>query len=120
MARGEVATMGDIALAVLVHLVIGAVLLWTGVRGWQGTLSMRGPGIRTARTLASEEAWHATHRASGPWLAGAGAIAVVVGVLLPVFAEGEHEPLLTGVGTAAVIALTVVGARNGLRALTDG
>lgn len=105
--------------SVLVHLIVGGALLWTGIRGWQGTLTMDGPGIRTPRTLASDDAWRTANRAGGPWLTAAGGLAVAAGLLLILLGGGEHERWLTGVGTGGAVVLAIGAFRAGRRALDD-
>lgn len=104
---------------VLVHLVIGGVLLWVGVRGWQGTLSTEGPGIRTPRTLASPEAWRTANRAGAPWLIAAGALAVTAGLLLIPFGGGEHDLWFSGAGTGGAVLLALVAVKVGVDALDE-
>jgi hypothetical protein len=104
---------------VLVHLVIGGVLLWTGVRGWQGTLPMAGPGIRTPRTMDSPTAWRVANRAGGPWLTAAGALAAAAGVALVPLGGGDLEPWLTGLGTGGAVALAIWAYRVGVRSLRE-
>ena len=112
--------MGDIDwFTVFVLLIIGGVLLWTGVRGWQQLLSMEGPGIRTPKTLASEDAWRRANRAGGGWLAAGGAITVLAGLLHVVAGNSGYASWFTLGGAGGAIVLAIVAYRVAVRAVKD-
>jgi uncharacterized membrane protein len=110
-----------VALTLAVLLLGTAALLgWVAVRASAGRLDRnRRVGIRTPRTLGSDEAWRTAHRVAGPWLlAGAVAIAVPGAALLarPTNALGT---LLVLTGSGLLVALVAVGALLGDRAAAD-
>ena len=78
-------------------------------------------GIRTSRTLRSDEAWYVTHVAAAPWVRAAG-ILFMVGSVVSVAIVGRDEPSLFAVALHQValllpVAALMVAVVVGLRAL---
>lgn len=93
---------------------------WVGVRALAGRLDRRrGLGLRTPRTLASDRAWEAGHRAAGPWLVAAALSVGVPGLLLLARPDRSLGSLLVLVGTGLLVALVAVAALLADRAAVD-
>lgn len=95
----------------------GVLLVWLARAAASGRLKRNSlAGIRTPRTMASDEAWMSAHvRAEGPTtLAGYLAAATGLSALLPVPVPVLATVLL--VGCVAMLALVLHGARVGGRA----
>src|SRR5699024_467199 len=99
-ALGHSTYRGGVFVVALVPIVFGVLVAWGGFLGLRGTLSRaRGPGVRTAATLRSEEAFHVANRiAALPTLAG-GAVGVLAG------AAGLFVPTTGAMLTAALLGL---------------
>lgn len=96
-------------------VVLGAVLVTLGRMGARRTLAPNALfGIRTKRTMRSEQVWYEVHAIAAPWMFAAGFIAIIG--IIPVLLLGEDFLLLTvllSVGTSVVI--MVAGAVHALR-----
>ncbi|MTB87881.1 SdpI family protein [Aeromicrobium senzhongii] len=105
-------------LVLSVVMLATAALLWWMARAAAGGRLRRNAiaGIRTASTMASDEAWLAAHRrAERPTLAAAG-VAFLVG-LAPALPVGDDALFaVVMVGSVAILALVVHGAVVGGRA----
>lgn len=96
----------------------GVLMLWLARAGASGRLKRNQlAGIRTRRTLASDEAWHAAHiRAERPTrLAGIVAIAAGVTILVAPVPPGAIAAIAVG-AAVAMIACAGYGAVVGGRA----
>ncbi|WP_460775814.1 SdpI family protein [Microbacterium sp. GXF7504] len=96
----------------------GVLMLWLARAGASGRLKRNQlAGIRTRRTLASDEAWHAAHvRAERPTRA-AGIVAIAAGVvILPVPAPAPAIAVIAVTAAIIMIACAGYGAVVGGRA----
>jgi hypothetical protein len=106
--------MGDAEVTATALAVVGAAvsaLVWWMTReAAAGRLARnRTLGIRTRRTLASEEGWVRGHRAALPWtLAGRYAAGVVAVATLVAVGSGRAAPLGLALGSLAVATVLVV------------
>ena len=100
------------------HYVFGTIIILVGLmltvvawRTGRGKLGRnRKAGIRTATTLASDEAWLAVHRAAEPWsLAGGGAM--IIGGLLAIGIQHDGiAAVVAGGGALLGAGLSIAGA----------
>jgi hypothetical protein len=100
-----------------VLLAAGLSLVWCARAAASGRLGRNQvAGIRTATTVASDEAWLAAHRGARPLSEAAGWVLAGAGPVL-LLVPGEQPSAVVG-GSAAVVALglTVAGAVVGSRA----
>jgi uncharacterized membrane protein len=104
----------------VVLLGTASLLGWVGVRASTGRLDRnRSLGVRTPRTLRSDDAWQAAHRAAGPWLVG-GALAIgLPGLALLARPSNALGTLLVMVGAGLLVSLVAVSAVLGDRAAGD-
>ena len=107
-----------------VQVVVGAVVIAVGVTlgvtgwlGWRGVLRRnRFAGVRTAPTMASDQAFRVANRVAGPVLVAAGAVAVLGGSAVLVAPSGAAFAMLLTVVAAGVLGLTLAGGVLGSRA----
>lgn len=101
----------------LVPILLGLVVAWGGFLGWREKLPRdRGAGLRTAATMASDEAFALGNKVAGlPTLAGGmvGVLAGVAGLLSP---TTGGTVIAVIVGLAGLVALTIGGAALGTKA----
>ena len=98
------------SLAVLL-ITTGVLVSWVGTRSATGRLARnRRLGVRTPRTVASDEAWEAAHRAAGPWLVAAGAAVTVPGVVLLARPSNALGGLVVLAGSGLLVSLVAVSA----------
>lgn len=111
---------GAIIPLALVLVGAGVLVIAIGRRAWKGELPRNYlAGIRTRATLASDQAWHIAHRASGPRLTLAGFGPLVVGVLLLARpSNGGGLVLVTG-GLVWLVGWVVAGAARAHGALQE-
>ncbi len=90
-------------------LLLGVGLIYVGIISIRGQLPRNGRlGIRTPSTLESDAAWHAAHRAAGPWIIAA-AFGTVVPAAVALFrAPNDTFTLITMVGLGLMVALVAV------------
>lgn len=101
-------------------LVTAALVAWVGARAAGGRLDRhRGVGIRTPRTVTSEAAWRAAHRAAAPWLLGAAVAVGVPGLVLLARPSRALGTLLVLVGSGLLVSLVAVGALLADRAAAE-
>lgn len=119
-AEGEPMPLGVAWALALLLLGTAGLLGWVGARAASGRLDRnRLVGLRTPRTLASEQAWAVAHRVAGPWLI-AGAVAVgVPGLALLARPTNALGSLLVLVGSGLLVSLVAVGCVLGDRAAAD-
>ncbi|GAB2828215.1 SdpI family protein [Streptomyces daliensis] len=106
---------------VVLALVLGASGVLVGVSGWLGAGERlrRNPvvGIRTRRSLASDEAWRTVHRFAAPWFYASGAALVLGGVGAAVVGNGGAFLTLALATTTVSVALALLAIWRGHRAL---
>jgi uncharacterized membrane protein len=74
-------------------------------------------GVRTASTMATDEAWRAAQRAAGPSIFWAGAGSLAIGIVLATLDSNRGDALaLAVVATVWILALVGVGAQRATRA----
>jgi hypothetical protein len=91
---------------------VGLLLAVPGVLGMIGALPKNDwVGIRMNDVMRDERTWDAGHRAGGPWLVAAGAVAVVTGAAL-LFADPDPGTAtrVETLGMVGAFALAAVGA----------
>ncbi|WP_454042166.1 SdpI family protein [Cellulosimicrobium sp. Marseille-Q8652] len=110
-------TIVDVVL-LLVLAGAGILLVWCARATASGRIGRNQvAGIRTATTLASDDAWRTAHRAARPLSEAAGWVLVAAApVLFLVDGEGA-ELVATLVATTVTLGLTVAGAVVGTRAV---
>ncbi|WP_251153012.1 SdpI family protein [Cellulosimicrobium sp. Marseille-Q4280] len=110
-------TIVDVVL-LLVLAGAGILLVWCARATASGRVGRNQvAGIRTATTLASDDAWRTAHRAARPLSEAAGWVLVAAApVLFLVDGEGA-ELVVTLVATTVTLGLTVAGAVVGTRAV---
>ncbi len=98
-------------------LLAAAVLLTIAVLGARGRLR-RNPwaGVRTSRTLASDEAFTVANRVAAAPLGAAGLVALLGGITLVVGGSGAVVWTVLVVATAGMLGLTGIGGALGDRA----
>lgn len=101
----------------LVPILLGLLVAWGGFLGWREKLPRdRGAGLRTAATMASDEAFRLGNKVAGlPTLAG-GLVAVLAGVggLLSPTTGGTVIAVV--IGLLGLVALLIGGAALGTKA----
>lgn len=99
----------------VIWLAAGGALLYVGLAGLRRRLPrQRWVGIRLPVTMRSEQAWAAAHLAAGTALVGAGVVAVLAGVLVPL-AKGTGVASPGVVSAAAVVPVLVFVGLAGAR-----
>jgi uncharacterized membrane protein len=107
-----------------VQVVVGALTIVAGVAlavagglGWRGVLPRnRFVGVRTADTMASDEAFRLANRVAGPVLVAAGAVAVLGGSAVLAARSTAAFAVILGVLVPGVLGLTLAGGVLGTRA----
>lgn len=100
------------AIPVAVLLLLVAVLsLITARRGWSGTLSRSGRlGVHSPAASESDEAFLTANRVAAPVVGGAGAVGLVLAVLVVVLPFPAVATIILGVlAIAAVLVLLIAG-----------
>ncbi|MGW7416678.1 SdpI family protein [Streptomyces sp. NPDC054863] len=107
----------SLVLAVLLGL-MGLGLLAVGRIGSTGRLRRNAlAGIRTARSMESDESWRTVHRAAAPWLYAAGATPLA-GAVAVVFVRQPVVFLVVVLGSAGLLLVFLgLGAWRGTRSL---
>jgi uncharacterized membrane protein len=86
----------------------GVVLLVMAVLGGMGRLPRNGfAGIRTRKTMASDETWNVGHRAAAGYTAAAGTASIGGGIVALFVADSDAAIVALAIGTA-VITVTLV------------
>lgn len=101
--------------AILGYVVLAVTLIaFTAAQRAGGVQRNSAVGIRTQKTLRSDEAWDAGHQAAAPYLVGAAVAAVLFGIALAILgATGASETVGNVVapsGYLMVLAVVVGGA----------
>ncbi|OLT54478.1 SdpI family protein [Cellulosimicrobium sp. CUA-896] len=100
-----------------VLLAAGLVLVWCARAAADGRLGRNQvAGIRTAATLASDEAWRAAHRRARPLSEGAGWVLAAAGPVLLLVPGDSLSAVVAGAAALIALGLTVAGAVVGSRA----
>lgn len=107
-----------------VQVVVGVLVAVTGVGlGVAGWLGLRGTlrrnrfiGVRTAATMASDQAFQLGNRVAGPPLLAAGTVAVLGGAAAAVMPATPAFVVVLGVVCAGVVGLSAAGGLLGSRA----
>ncbi|WP_435737828.1 SdpI family protein [Cellulosimicrobium sp. PMB13] len=111
----------DTILDVVLLLVLagaGILLVWCARATASGRVGRNQvAGIRTATTLASDEAWQTAHRAARPLSEAAGWVLVAAAPVLFLVDGDEIELAVTLVATTVTLGLTIAGAVVGTRAV---
>lgn len=89
---------------------------WLGLRG--GLPRNRFVGVRTATTMASNEAFRLANRVAGPVLVAAGTVGVLGGLAVLVAPPGAAFAVVLGVAAAGALGLALAGGVLGSRAAT--
>ncbi len=99
-------------LVLLLMLGVGALFVVLGRMAARGRLKPNPiVGIRTARTLASEEAWHRVHaRAARPWTVAGVLLVVLNAAMLAAAAFGRLNGLAWGFSIAADVLIALIAA----------
>lgn len=99
----------------------GVALVWTARATASGRLG-RNPiaGVRTAVTMADDEAWLTAHQAARTPTEVAGWCAVVFGVAAALVPGMPLAASIAGIGAVVMLVLVLVGARRGVRAVKAG
>ncbi|QJW35120.1 SdpI family protein [Cellulosimicrobium protaetiae] len=109
-------TIADVAL-LLVLAGAGILLVWCARATASGRIGRNQlAGIRTATTLASDEAWRTAHRAARPLSEAAGWVLVAASPVL-FLVDAEVGLVVVLVATGLTLALTVGGLVVGTRAV---
>ena len=103
-----------------VSLIIGGLVVgWVGIRSAKDELPRNWvAGLRTRRTMDTDEAWYEGQRAGAPFVIAAGAVGVASGVLALPFDEPVAAVIIL-VGTAILLGLVVAGGIKGQRAADE-
>ncbi|MBO2453965.1 SdpI family protein [Actinomadura barringtoniae] len=100
------------------HYVFGTIIVLAGVmiavvgrRTGQGKLGRnRKAGIRTATTLASDEAWLTVHRAAEPWTIAGGLAMIICGLAALGIQHNGIAAVVAGLGALLGAGLSIIGA----------
>lgn len=100
----------------------GVVLLVMAALGAKGTLPRNGfAGIRTHKTMASDEAWNVGHRAAAGYTAVAGVASIGGGVAALFVADNDAAIAALSLGTAVVtVSLVLLATRRAHAAIDAG
>lgn len=98
---------------------VGVVLLVMAALGAKGTLPRNGfAGIRTRKTMTSDEAWNVGHRAAAGYTAAAGVASIGGGVAAILTTDSDVASAMVVIGTAAVtVGLVMLATRRAHRAI---
>ncbi|WP_311488481.1 SdpI family protein [uncultured Corynebacterium sp.] len=101
------------------YLAGGAVLLWVGVKGGSESLPRNAwIGIRTSRTLASDEAWQTGHKAAAGYLK-ASSLPMILGGIFFAFATEEQIAWASLVAVGVMLVFVILAARKAKAAIGD-
>ncbi len=104
---------------VVSYLGAGAVLLWTGVKaGAENLPRNEWIGIRTSKTLSSDEAWLKGHKAAAGYLK-ASSVPMILGGIFFAFASDEQIGLATLPTAGVMLVLVLLAARKAHAAIGD-
>lgn len=102
-----------------VYLASGALLLWTGVKAGAETLPRNEwIGIRTSKTLASDEAWLTGHKAAAGYLK-ASSLPMILGGIFFAFASEEQIAWASLVAVGVMIVLVILAASKAKAAISE-
>lgn len=102
-----------------VYLASGALLLWTGVKAGAETLPRNEwIGIRTSKTLASDEAWLTGHKAAAGYLK-ASSLPMILGGIFFAFANEEQIAWASLVAVGVMLVLVILAARKAQAAISE-
>ena len=95
----------------------GAVLVFLGAMAREGKLTRQWVvGLRTEATLSSDEAWDAAHRAGAGWIAAAGVVLAVGGVLVTLTDSETAAGVVALIAAAVMLVPLVIAFRKGQEA----
>lgn len=119
--------MNDWIFGGIVFSLLSVFMSWTAINSTRDNVNrFRSPGIRTVRTLSSQEAWQQAHRRARPYFWWTGAVLSLVAIAFLAWgvfgAASGSADLAIGVVMAALILwvamIGVIGHRAAANALT--
>lgn len=97
----------------------GLVIGWIGIAGGRGRLNRNHiVGIRTRRTLASEEAWEVAHRAGARHMIASGAVTIATAIALLFRPSNSAGQIIVGSGMALMLGFVIASVVAASRAMT--
>ena len=102
-----------------VYLASGALLLWTGVKAGAETLPRNEwIGIRTHKTLSSDEAWRTGHKAAAGYLKASSLPMILSGIFF-IFASEEQIAWVSLLAVGVMLVLVILAARKAKAAINE-
>ncbi|MDK6301078.1 SdpI family protein [Corynebacterium sp. UMB9976] len=102
-----------------VYVVSGGLLLWTGIKAGTESLPRNAwIGIRTSKTLSSDEAWQKGHKAAAGFLK-ASSLPMILGGIFFAFATEEQIAWSSLVAVGVMLVFVILAARKAKAAIGD-
>ncbi len=98
-----------------ISLLVGLLLLVPGVLGIFGALPKNDwVGIRMSVVMRDQQTWEVAHKAGGPWLVAAGAVALLTGLaILLARPDAGRTTKIETIGMVSAFLIAGVGAWRG-------